>query len=65
MKATKWNHKDLLGIWESTADEIRHLLDTASAFKEVGERAVKKVQSLRGQTMVSLLIEPSTALPRA
>jgi len=60
MTATTWNHKDLLGIQELTADEITQVLDTAAAFKEVGERAVKKVPSLRGQTMVNLFIEPST-----
>src|SRR5579859_7901064 len=57
---TTWTHKDLLGIQELTADEINHLLDAAAAFKEVGERAVKKVPSLRGKTMVNLFIEPST-----
>jgi len=38
-----WKHKDLLGIQELTADEIVCLLDAAQAFKQVGERAVKKV----------------------
>lgn len=60
MTATTWTHKDLLGIQELTADEINQLLDAAAAFKEVGERAVKKVPSLRGKTMVNLFIEPST-----
>src|SRR5271167_4577901 len=55
-----WTHKDLLGIQELTANEINYLLDAAAAFKEVGERAVKKVPSLRGKTMVNLFIEPST-----
>jgi len=48
MTAT-WTHKDLLGIRELTVEEINMLLDTAAAFKEVGERAVKKVPSLRGK----------------
>jgi aspartate carbamoyltransferase catalytic subunit len=60
MTATTWTHKDLLGIQELSVDEINHLLDAAAAFKEVGERAVKKVPSLRGKTMVNLFIEPST-----
>ena len=41
-------------------DEILFLLDAAKAFKEVGERSVKKVPSLRGKTLVNLFIEPST-----
>ena len=60
MSATTWNHKDLLGIQELSADEINFLLDTATAFKQVGERTIKKVPSLRGKTMVNLFIEPST-----
>jgi aspartate carbamoyltransferase catalytic subunit len=60
MTKLTWKHKDLLGIQELTADEIYYLLDTATAFKEVGGRVVKKVPSLRGKTMVNLFIEPST-----
>jgi aspartate carbamoyltransferase catalytic subunit len=57
---TTWNKKDLLGIQELSADEINLVLDTAAAFKEVGERTIKKVPSLRGKTLVNLFIEPST-----
>ena len=60
MTTTSWNHKDLLGIQDLTVDEINCLLDTAAAFKQVGKRAVKKVPSLRGKTLVNLFIEPST-----
>jgi aspartate carbamoyltransferase catalytic subunit len=59
MKAD-WRHKDLLGIQELSVEEINLVLDTAAAFKEVGERTVKKVPSLRGKTLVNLFIEPST-----
>src|ERR1044071_5514073 len=55
-----WRHKDLLGIQELSADEITFLLDSAAAFKQVGERSIKKVPSLRGKTLVNLFIEPST-----
>jgi len=57
---TRWHRKDLLGIQELSADEIRVVLDTATAFKQVGKRAVKKVPSLRGKTLVNLFVEPST-----
>src|SRR5271169_865043 len=60
MTTTLWSHKDLLGIQDLTVAEINCLLDTATAFKQVGQRAVKKVPSLRGKTMVNLFIEPST-----
>jgi aspartate carbamoyltransferase catalytic subunit len=55
-----WNKKDLLDIESLTADEILTVLDTARAFKAVGERAIKKVPALRGKTVVNLFVEPST-----
>jgi len=55
-----WNRKHLLDIESLSADEINTVLDTARAFKAVGERAIKKVPALRGKTVVNLFIEPST-----
>ncbi len=55
-----WSRKDLVGIEDLSAAEITTILDTASAFKQVGAREIKKVPSLRGKTLVNLFIEPST-----
>jgi aspartate carbamoyltransferase catalytic subunit len=55
-----WNRKHLLDIESLSAEEIVTVLDTAKAFKAVGERAIKKVPALRGKTVVNLFIEPST-----
>jgi aspartate carbamoyltransferase catalytic subunit len=55
-----WDKKDLLDIESLTAEEIVTVLDTARAFKAVGERAIKKVPALRGKTVVNLFVEPST-----
>jgi aspartate carbamoyltransferase catalytic subunit len=52
--------KDLIGLEELSADQLRLLLDTAGPFKEVSERAIKKVPALRGKTIVNLFFEPST-----
>jgi aspartate carbamoyltransferase catalytic subunit len=52
--------KHLLGIAGLTADEITLILDTAEAMKEIGSRAIKKVPTLRGRTVVNLFFEPST-----
>jgi aspartate carbamoyltransferase catalytic subunit len=52
--------KDLLGIAELSAEEIQLILDTAEAMKEVGERPIKKVPTLRGRTVVNLFFEAST-----
>lgn len=55
-----WTRKDLLGIEELSAEELTQILDTTQAFKQVGTRDIKKVPSLRGQTMVNFFVEPST-----
>ncbi len=52
--------KDLLGIADLSPDEITHVLDTAEAMREIGERPIKKVPTLRGKTVVNLFYEPST-----
>src|SRR5437588_500911 len=55
-----WSRKHLLDIESLSADDIVTVLDTARAFKAVGERAIKKVPALRGKTIVNLFVEPST-----
>ncbi len=55
-----WTRKHLTDIESLSAEEITLVLDTARAFKAVGERAIKKVPALRGKTVVNLFIEPST-----
>lgn len=52
--------KDLLGIKELTPEEINFILDTASGFRDVLSRDIKKVPPLRGKTVVNLFFEPST-----
>ncbi len=55
-----WNRKHLLDIESLSAAEIMKVLETARSFKQVGERAIKKVPALRGKTVINLFIEPST-----
>ena len=52
--------KDLLGIGDLTADEIHLVLDTAEAMREIAQRPIKKVPTLRGKTVVNLFYEAST-----
>src|SRR5512139_1632964 len=47
-------------IEDVTPDEIALILDTAESFKEVNERRIKKLPTLRGRTIVNLFLEPST-----
>lgn len=52
--------KHLLGIKDLTPDDISLILTTANQFKEVLQRSVKKVPSLRDITIVNLFYENST-----
>ncbi len=52
--------KHLLGIKDLTPEDIRLILDTATQFKEVLQRPIKKVPSLRDVTVVNLFFENST-----
>src|SRR4030095_14720605 len=52
--------KHLLGIADLSREEIVLILNTAEAMKEVGQRAIKKVPTLRGRTVINLFFEPST-----
>jgi len=52
--------RDLLGIEDLDRSEIERLLDTADHMREIGEREVKKVPTLRGRTIINLFFEPST-----
>ncbi|MEP7254732.1 MAG: aspartate carbamoyltransferase catalytic subunit [Ferruginibacter sp.] len=52
--------KHLLGIKDLTTQDISLILSTATQFKEVLQRSVKKVPSLRDVTIVNLFYENST-----
>ena len=52
--------KHLLGIRDLSAPDIQLILDTATQFKEVLQRPIKKVPSLRDVTIVNLFYENST-----
>ena len=52
--------KDLLGLEPLSREQIQLVLDTAESFKEISERPIKKVPTLRGSTIVNLFFEAST-----
>ncbi|MGI8603719.1 MAG: aspartate carbamoyltransferase catalytic subunit [Verrucomicrobiales bacterium] len=52
--------KDLLQIRSLSRDEIEFVLSNARTFKEVFNRRVKKVPTLRGRHVLTLFYEPST-----
>jgi aspartate carbamoyltransferase catalytic subunit len=55
-----FRRRDLLGIRELTAAEIKGILDTAENFREINTREIKKVPTLRGKTVINLFFENST-----
>ncbi len=56
----EFNHKDLLSISDLSVEDINHILSTAESLKEISTRAIKKVPTLRGKSVVNYFFEPST-----
>jgi aspartate carbamoyltransferase catalytic subunit len=55
-----YRRRDLLGIRNLSADDIVGILDTAENFREISNREIKKVPTLRGKTVINLFFESST-----
>jgi aspartate carbamoyltransferase catalytic subunit len=55
-----FGHRHLLGIEPLTPGEIETVLELGGRFLEINERAIKKVPTLRGKTVINLFLEPST-----
>ena len=53
-------HRHLLGIEPLLPEHIKTILDTAERLREVLDRPIKKVPTLRGRTVVNLFYEAST-----
>lgn len=52
--------KDLLTMEQLNRDEIELILHTAKEMKNIIQRDIKKVPTLRGKTLITLFYEPST-----
>ena len=52
--------RNVLDLDDFSAGEIRGLLDSAEAMREVMDRSIKKVPSLRGKVIITLFLEAST-----
>ena len=53
-------HIHLLGLKDYPGEDIQTIIDTAYKFKEILNRPIKKVPSLKGKTIVNLFFENST-----
>jgi aspartate carbamoyltransferase catalytic subunit len=52
--------KHLLSMDQLSADEITRILDTAESLRQVTDRPIKKLPTLRGRTVCNLFYEAST-----
>ena len=59
-KIQNLNRRHLLGLSSWGAEEIQLVLQTARRFREVLERPIPQVPTLRGTTVATLFFEPST-----
>ena len=55
-----FSHRHILDMEHLSADDIDYILTTAESFKEISARPIKKVPTLRGNTIINLFFEPST-----
>lgn len=55
-----FNHKLMLDLRDYSAEDIMTILHTADRFREVNERRIKKVPTLKGYTVINMFNEPST-----
>lgn len=53
-------HKHLIDINDYSREDIMTILETARTFRQVNERRIKKVPTLKGFTVVNMFNEPST-----
>jgi len=55
-----FTHKHLLSMDQLSADDVTHVLDTAETLRQVTDRPIKKLPTLRGRTVCNLFYEAST-----
>lgn len=55
-----FRHKHILGTEQLSREDIELILETAESFKEINQRDIKKVPTLRGKTIINAFFENST-----
>src|SRR5664279_3598608 len=56
----KFKHKDIIALRDLTKEDMELLLSTAESMREINNRDIKKVPTLRGKTIINLFYESST-----
>lgn len=55
-----FNHTHLIDIAEYSREDIMQILEMANHFREVNERRIKQLPTLKGYTVINMFNEPST-----
>ncbi|TLM69390.1 MAG: aspartate carbamoyltransferase catalytic subunit [Deltaproteobacteria bacterium] len=55
-----FRHKHIIALRDLNKEEIELLISTAESMREINERDIKKVPTLRGKTIINLFYESST-----
>lgn len=58
--ATEFKHKDIIALKDLSKGEIELLISSAESMREISNRDIKKVPTLRGKTVINLFYEAST-----
>ncbi len=56
----QWKHKNLLDIDQLSKEEIYYIFEVANKFKEINQRPIKKLPTLKGKSVILFFAEPST-----
>ena len=60
MMGYTFRHKHIFGIEQLSAEDITHILSIARSFRDISDRPIKKVPTLRGKTIINFFFEAST-----
>ncbi|MCL2760738.1 MAG: aspartate carbamoyltransferase catalytic subunit [Desulfuromonadales bacterium] len=55
-----FNHKHIIGLQDFSKEDLELLISTAESMREINNRLIKKVPTLRGKTIINLFYEAST-----
>ena len=55
-----YDKKDFISTQDLTREQIDYILNQAMSFREINQREVKKIPTLKGRTIVNLFFEAST-----
>jgi len=56
----RFTRRHIISLDDLSVQDIDYILRVAESFKEISERPIKKVPTLRGKTVINLFFEPST-----